>query len=1590
LINRWEVLGNTQGVFKNTPVSNLPTSRDGRIPFSTGLDIAQNVPKNPGGWQDDANNALEAGRKGALNVVSKANPILLGGTIGLVGGPVGAAAGAATGAAVLGIDKVTDGGATKVLQAGQKNLRSNYAFVRDVADQDAAMGLFAGLTMVAGGVIGGVLGSAFGPAGTVIGAGLGANLVGKLTRETAQSDLGKSISDTLYKSAKFSSTDVGQEKYNLGRDVVHTAAKITTWNTLGDTTKGIGAITSGAVNFVAEGTLGADVLAARGVGIAARKGFVRPITEPMHGITKKIYSKTEADRVGKRLAADIDLIDRTLAGEKTPYTPVFDFYQKNDVSTLVKRKEFDSETGKMAAALLAGETPEVQAKIIKIGRGDPNAYADLALTRADKFAELTRLDDALEYVNTNGIFSLQYKGQTIVMSKRFKSNIDMVAAEVESLKKEVNWLNDALDLKGQLKNRTVSKWAVVEKVRNDFAKENAARGLASKDIASMETTVGKTYQWFYQKNPLSRPIRGLDRMTDDAPRQVINYNEPLNGTVRMQTSLRSAEKHGASIPTENVKIMDNWLKARTEVEKTAVIENYVSTGMKLIAAKYGISVPVIELAIEKYNTSHRRLRDEAVTARELKQGYMNDPQDPTGPLIADAQLITQLANGAILPDWKFVDGVLKDFSKNYGNTTKIQQRTDNLVYLADELNSLWRTGTLLRTGYPANVIKDSYIRAWGDLAIFDMFKYAGQDIVDSIANSGNTVAKVSSWAKSVSNPKYNIKKVRQDITARQTILDVYDKTLLKAKYDVKNPPKVVPAALQKDVDLRNSLASTIDVLRQSENKLVSGIKEKRVFRPTTKVDGETFESAFAGRFGALYKQKISQKDDLRAAVAGVRELQIETARRGRTGAGVVLPTDEVKHLQSWSQILNDKIKFDPVARLIMQGKSKKEVVAWLRSPEGFEYLDRFSENLRDAPKVYERVKVPLDMYAPSKAIRDLIITDKLDLVALKKLYPDINQRPPVYGDLVDDMTGASSLSRDFRQKAKDTVVWMSTVPTARLAFSPYFRVKYEQELQNQIWLANATKTPINRSKFEANARAFAINEYKEKMNSFHRDMNYSGFINYILAFFPAVVEQFRAYGRITMDNPDFIIKKMMISTIPERIGQVEEDANGNRYMAVKLGVLGLESRLPVEWFNPDNPTGGSLISFSPIAAASVNQIAKTYNIENYFTDKVLPFGVQRNSLNALTPNTGRRLFQLWQASNKTGDQFNKDSYMFQQQLWEEYVRKNGKDPSVKKFEDITKESEKRAVYLSILRTISAATLPVQGRVVTSVSGYVDILNKYQTKFGDAGAEQFSLDYPDAYMFMDRLSDATSGVNPDATAAALVKKNMGGVKSIMAAVGPDNATVLGAIFNDDEYAFSSAAQAYLQDTKIPGAGNKKFRDISGAFDATRSAIVGKGWKDYFALRRIIGDELSRANINPNGQYADTIMKKYQASFVEAQKEQNNMWWQEYEAQSKGGSGSRQAATVTALTVALNDDKLWKDLSKQPKFHMIADYLKFRYTVKDKLDRMNTTIDSIRASSVRRKVASVVAEMRAADINFDKFYSRYFENDKFDFVYEEPGA
>lgn len=1591
----WDTLGNLADWLRRKPdykpvatagqtlpsQANLPTPATQEIAaynpgwrgqFGLLSDISKNMPTNPGGWND----SVESLRQGGIEIV--------GGTLGkLSEQTIGRA------------DKATNGAITKLLMAGPKNVRSNYAFVRAVEDNSAAMGLLAGVALIAGAAAGGLAGLPLGPLGVIGGARIGLALTGKGVRSVAKTGAFGLETATA---ATLAESEAGQEKYNYGRDATKIAgeiARIAGYKKVGevltDTNKGVGSIFSGLLNFGAEMNVSPDIGAGQLAGAALSQSLRRPIVRPRTTVAGYLMRNYEDSNAYRNVQENIDLIDRTVAGEQTIYTPLFEFINKATPAEVANRTGLNREVATITSQILPGEDFATIGMVLKAGIGDYNTILKLQETRADLSAELRRLEDGLVAVEKNGTTYLTYKGKTTMLSPERQGLVDEIKSEVTALKQQKTWLDAALSLDSRMMDVTTSRWAWVEKVRNDLAKERVQRKLETGPAIpeTRDTGVGRVMQYVYQKSPFSVPIRFIDRLVDDTPRNTINFNDTVQTPERLRTNLRASVRYEAMVPEQTIQIYNKYLAARTETEKLAVVNEYTQNIATNLGVKYGIHGTRIETILEAYDQAYRTMLEEARTAYIEKRGYFFGPNG-VDDIVSDPQLITQLANGAYLPDIKLWDAAFKRYSEKYGKSASLPVNAALVgKFVAEEFNSLWRGFTLMRTGYPLNIIRDSAVRVYGDMALFGVLKDLGEDTINAIFNSNNSVKNVTESLSLINNPKKQVSKLRQEIILRDNAVKALEKSLAEAGYDVTKLPKKIPNDIQSILDNMSALRSTSAELRRQETAIISGKKFSPVGRDRMyNIGGYEFPAKFSGRKGDISRQQLEQKEDMRRALTSLKELEIENVRRGRGGARGRLPNDnEGKHLAEWEQTLRDKLGFDPVARMIMEGKSRLEVTRYLRG-EGSAYMDRMGLPGTYAGTQYEITKQMVDWYAPTQALRDAVLDGSVSVKKLQVMFPDINARPPVLTDLVDDNLGTSNAYIKGRNAVKDAVAWLSTAPTSRLMYSPYFATKYQQKLQEMVLVANVQGrrlTDADKDLFENSARSFAIREYREKLNSFHRDMNYGGFVNYILAFFPAIVEQYRAYGRIALEHPEFLIKAAQISTIPDRALNVQEDPFGYQYVEVDMPFYGVKGRIPASWFNVFNPTGGAtIVSAGPMLAFSVNQYAKTNNIENMVTRWALPFGVQTNSAQILTPNTLKRTAQAFQAQLlRSGEQFNKDSNMFLQQIATQFKVDNGRNPTAKELAPMVKESEDRAVALAWLRFGGAWTFPTQPQYVSSLQWARDELNRMRQADPINGEEQFTLKYPEYFLMTSRMADSTSGIHSDITAVTLAKKNPDLIRRLVAEVGKEHISVLGAIFNDDNYAFSSAAQAWLSSNKIPGT-SSKFRESGAVLESMRSAIVNKGWSDYTKLIDSVTDEIEQQpGYSVDRGYGKIVLKKYKDAFVQYQKENNKIWYDWYKG---GGDPNRQKALIYSLSIAANTPELWKDLQKQTRWTTIVNYLNFRYDIYDALQARKTTIDSPRATDLREAVDTYVAALRKEDVNFGRFYDRYFEFDRFDVVYE----
>jgi len=1626
-----DYLGNLQNKLKQKQVASGPYNSDGRINFGTAMDVASSLPKNPQSFNDRAEEARLALLKftgenlGTTSGIKKSLPLAVIPGISAIGAPLLAINTAAYGLAEL--DKKTDGKMSKVLMAGTKGLRSNYAFVQDVARHNAGLGMLAGLNMIAGGVIGGVAGFAagfFGGAGVgaipgaVAGFGIGAQLAGKAGRDIAErGTLGKS----LQKSAILSESEQGQKLYNFGTDVTRLAGEVVGLipgeaaenNYLKDTNRGIGAAIAGVFNFGFEVTAAADIKAAKLVGITARGALTGAIAPGKYGLTSTLLARTKtADLLrADRLEGTNELIKKTVAGETTPLTAVYKFYQENDVPTLLQRPEFkDNPAGVIAANLFSGKSFEQQGLLSRIGIGDATAIKELETKHPATFAELLRQEGIFDTLEARNPFASTKLPEHDMLKGRIIEAEDVIKAEIIDLRGQYSWLNKALKLDSALQDRGVSRFTWVEKYRNDMAMQRSANKLEGgvDDVTVRETKVGEAIQKIYQRNgssvvvrTIQRGIAGIERGLDDAPHATVNFNDNLQGVSRVRTTMRAAIKNKVLPPLEAREIYNSFVVAKTETEKLAVIKKVEERVFEQVANKYNVPASIKDMVLNEYIKLTRQNQSKAKEANSEGNAFMIE----NGEVIQDAQLISQLANGSYLPDVELIDKAFKRYAKKRGAGASLPVNAALIgKTVLDEFQSIWRTFTLARTGFPINIIRDSTLRTWGDGVLLYSLMNLSKSGVDAMLGAPSKMSEMRQWSNKITNRDSNLTKIRNDIKLYDNSIKDAERGLKSFKYDPLKPPKEMPDDLVRTLGYLKESKEMVDELRRQENAIVKNIPSKVVGPDKISIDGYDFPAALSGRFGEMAMAKLRGKDDIRALTASVRQLEMATVRRDRNGGYAIKAVDnEDVHLRSWDSVLNNTLRNDEVSRKIMElrlkgvdaAKIETEVATWIRSSGSRDLFERFGYDaefktqmkMSDAKIIYQKANAAINQFAPDLRLQKMIMEDRVNILDLKKMYPDIEKRPDVISDLALDLTGQSNLVRSFSDLTKRAVASLATWAPAKLSYNPYYTAQYELKLQSMIAVASSQGRILklsDKAQFESVARNYAMSQYRAKINAFNRDMNYSGLLDYLFAFFPAVVEQYRAYGRITMERPEFPLQVFQMSQIPNYLGQVQEDQYGNRYSEVTLPILGINARLSTDWWNAVNPTGGTVLSASPFATAAYNEISKSKKLPQRINDLILPFGTQANAAGALTPSTIRRTTQAVLAIfKKSGEQFNRDVDMFMAMKRKEFKDDYGVEASGTDLSVIQEESKNDAVTLAVVRAIGAGVLPSQPRYVSPLEKYADLLGKYTKEFGAEGTEKFTNDYPELYMLADKLTDTTSGLRSDDTAIALVRKNGKTVAKMVANIDKGNLRVLGAVFNDDDYAFSSSARAYLATNNIPGTG-KRFQTEADALDVATGSIVNQGWREWNKMIKIVKQTILDDKKDPNSGYGKQILDLYKNSFEEQMKTSNNLWWNEKNGKNFSSSKNN---TIDVLTIAANTPELWKDLAKQPRWHSIVDYLNFRYHVKEELEKRGSAITSDKAIDIKQKVDAYAATLMSQDINFENFYNRYFDGDTFDHVYEE---
>ena len=109
----------------------------------------------------------------------------------------------------------------------------------------------------------------------------------------------------------------------------------------------------------------------------------------------------------------------------------------------------------------------------------------------------------------------------------------------------------------------------------------------------------------------------------------------------------------------------------------------------------------------------------------------------------------------------------------------------------DELQAVWRSGTLARGGFPINILRDANFRAWSDASMFSLYSQMSQSTLEAMTNGLNSIKKISALERDTNNPKRTLKKIRNTVDENTRILNVLEGNLEAEGY-YKKPKKGAP------------------------------------------------------------------------------------------------------------------------------------------------------------------------------------------------------------------------------------------------------------------------------------------------------------------------------------------------------------------------------------------------------------------------------------------------------------------------------------------------------------------------------------------------------------------------------------------------------------------------------------------------------------------------------------------------------------------------------------------------------------------------------------------------------------------------------
>ena len=785
--------------------------------------------------------------------------------------------------------------------------------------------------------------------------------------------------------------------------------------------------------------------------------------------------------------------------------------------TMAKESAMGPRFGAIASLL---KTPQEVHDFLRVSLGDVDAIARLQSQNA---LAASRIEAETSRVSQLGLMATQFDALGTAHGAQYaalaRQAMQQGNARVASDEQLVNRYNEVLAHAHELDQVNLTRWSFA-KAQARTADDAAYRSRAARGMAARQATEAPTGMRRVSVTPTPIFSRGTSTPVDLglAKNRIYGVGDFFSTPITVVRSLGQARPNGymrvddidkesiaelrgqlARIPgisdQARLNMLNEYLKTQDEGERLALLKEIGATGAAKVAEKHGLD-PQAGLDIYKQHLERQAgaidnmKRYSAATAPvKLPDGtianlHVDEFATDGGRLVLHPNLVTRLANDHVFQDLDHMDKVLARHASSFKaiRTSKLGN-PDWLMDRAEQLNSLWKFGTLFRLGYIPRVAGDDLAGQVARLGAATMALRVGWGVRNGITNlalrGGRpfAAAKAAAAQEGVKFAEEEMAKLRPQIddlttsiaghrAATQADLTLAGRRLAAARakraaMDASTPAARVAAMDQlitkhelavqrasrsmgtgvaaKNLKLQDlqrhhawleSERAKSQAIVDDATAQATAPKRTQATRPVNLPGGVTAPGAFEGQEGQYFMKTISSDEAVgQIFMTNKRLVHGHLMRSFDHGAKALSPAqDEALHATSWAHAINAQLAQDELAVQAIKGASVADMTSWLKTTaEGRRYMRRLGMDpaARTAGTQNRIIRDPEDIANRAKAdVDEYLPTDAIREKALtpEGVTPDFLKESVPMAARPDVHTGQVGQSQARYQAALDGVM----------------------------------------------------------------------------------------------------------------------------------------------------------------------------------------------------------------------------------------------------------------------------------------------------------------------------------------------------------------------------------------------------------------------------------------------------------------------------------------------------------------------------------------------------------------------------------------